>query len=600
MAAPESGHAVSSDPEKEATRAQLARILASPDFNVPARLQAFLTYVVEEALAGRADRIKAYTIATNVFGRDESFDLHNDPVVRIEAGRLRRALERYYLTAGIADALVIQIPKGGYVPSFERRVQTTTAEPPSDREGFGGMAQPRAQTEALLRWEQIRLVVIGAAIALVMASAAAYGLMHYGEFEGGAEQGVAPAGPSLVVRPFANLSGDQNAALYADGLTEELITQLARFRELKVFGRETSRSLTSSQSTAEIGNQLGVGYLLEGSVRIADQHLRVNSRLLDGATAEIIWAQSYEKDLAASGTSGIEDDIASQVATAVAQPYGAIFKSAPRNANSRMPENLSAHQCVMRFYSYRRLLNQQAHAPARDCMESVTARFPDFSTGWAMLAYLYLDEIRFDLNRRTSSPSAMVRAREAAARAVLLDPTNVRSLQAQMTVLFFDREPGPALALGEHALFLNPNDTELLAEVGSRIAQAGDWKRGGAMLERALARNPAHTGLYMGLLAQAAYMEGDDARATELIRRADLESFSIYHFVAALIFARAGLEAEAERSRAAFMRMRPGFFQRFENELAMRNFNARDRAILTQGARQARFPVPATTSRQGT
>src|SRR5829696_3709041 len=85
-----------SPPSAEDVRVQLARLLASPDLDVPARGRRFLRYVVEETLAGRADRLKAYVIGTEVLERDPSFDAQTDPVVRIEAGRLRRALERYY------------------------------------------------------------------------------------------------------------------------------------------------------------------------------------------------------------------------------------------------------------------------------------------------------------------------------------------------------------------------------------------------------------------------------------------------------------------------------------------------------------------------
>ena len=91
-----------------------------------------------------------------------------------------------------------------------------------------------------------------------------------------------------------------------------------------------------------------------------------------------------------------------------------------------------------------------------------------------------------------------------------------------MTVLFFSRLPDAALGIGAKALALNPNDTEILAEFGSRIAQAGDWKRGAAMMKDALARNPSQTSYYIGLVALAYYMMGNDQLAVEWIRRADL------------------------------------------------------------------------------
>ena len=101
-------------------REALERILASPGFDASARNRRFLEYVVEETLAGRADRLKGLTIAIDVFGRDATFDPQHDPVVRIEAAKLRRRLKRYYLTAGQQDPVRIDVPKGTYVPTFER------------------------------------------------------------------------------------------------------------------------------------------------------------------------------------------------------------------------------------------------------------------------------------------------------------------------------------------------------------------------------------------------------------------------------------------------------------------------------------------------
>src|SRR5690349_11666555 len=118
-----------SPPAAEDVRAQLDILLAGPDLDAPARARRFLRYVVEETLAGRADRIKAYAIGTEVFERSADFDAQGDPVVRIEAGRLRRALERYYLSAGLTDPVIIDIPKGTYVPQFRER-RGSTADPP--------------------------------------------------------------------------------------------------------------------------------------------------------------------------------------------------------------------------------------------------------------------------------------------------------------------------------------------------------------------------------------------------------------------------------------------------------------------------------------
>ena len=110
--------AAANKPNPEAIRAQLERILHSTEFRGSDKQRKFLSFVVEETLAGRALQLKGYTIAVVVYGRKENFDPQVDPIVRVEAGRLRRALEHYYLTAGENDPVRITIPKGSYVPAW--------------------------------------------------------------------------------------------------------------------------------------------------------------------------------------------------------------------------------------------------------------------------------------------------------------------------------------------------------------------------------------------------------------------------------------------------------------------------------------------------
>lgn len=157
--------------------AQLDRIRSSVEFEAPDRARKFLAYVVEETVAGRAGRIKAYSIATEVFGRDSSFDAQTDPAVRIEAGRIRRALERYYLVAGRDDSIVIKIPKGGYVPTFESRAKAEIEASPSP----SAFAGPIVSIEP--PWQQWIWVGI-AAIAVALGGLAANALLQSGTTKG--------------------------------------------------------------------------------------------------------------------------------------------------------------------------------------------------------------------------------------------------------------------------------------------------------------------------------------------------------------------------------------------------------------------------------
>lgn len=561
--------------DADAVREQVERILRSVDFAATGRLRSFLSFVVEEALAGRGNRLKAYVIAKEVFGRGDNFDTMNDPVVRIEAGRLRRALERYYLLSGRNDPIRIDIPKGTYIPTLQWTGREPSVEAdlaPLDMSVPLSQA-PWARRPRLGRWA----VALSIALLVLAVIGGRIGLP------------TRPFDPEITVEvlPFANLSGPPGS-LYASGISDELLTQLARFRDLKVVASFPS----APGQTANVTDLLsGPRYLLTGGVRVASDQLRVSARLMDRQSWRVVWSQIYDRSLKGAGSFEIEADIAAKVAAAVAQPYGAIFAPASQNSLAHTVANGAAYLCVLRFYHYRKVLDRQEHSATRDCLEKTVADYPAYSTGWAMLAYLYLDEDRFDLNRRGPAPSGTDRARQAAERAVELDRTNARALQALMTVLFFSRLPDAALEIGARALALNPNDTEILAEFGSRIAQAGDWKRGAAMMEEALARNPSQASYYTGLIAQAHHMMGNDELAVEWIKRTDLPKFSIYHFVAALIFARAGLETERAESVDQFLTMRPRFFENFEVELAMRNFTASDREKLVDGARRAGFPV---------
>ena len=121
------------EPEKSAsthTQEQLDRILASATFQQVDRLKRFLCFIVQEALAGRSDQLKEYTVGVQVFGKDESFDPRTDPIVRVQARRLRARLARYYREEGQSDEVIIDLPKGGYAPVFKQRTQEVAPRRP--------------------------------------------------------------------------------------------------------------------------------------------------------------------------------------------------------------------------------------------------------------------------------------------------------------------------------------------------------------------------------------------------------------------------------------------------------------------------------------
>jgi adenylate cyclase len=574
--------------------AQVAKITAHREFSLPERGRSFLRYIVEETLAGRGDRIKGYSVAVAVFERRTTFDAQSDPVVRIEAGRLRRALAHYYLGVGQIDPIIIEIPKGRYIPLFARNPASA---------GFSSVQMtlrplPVASIpHGLMRkYGRIRLMVAFTALVAAFIGSIYLGAGWLNSSAPVKEVGPsAPAKPKLLVLPFRDTSETSEGKVYAAGFADEIINQLSAFKELIIFGSETSRSAAAQPEIARLRDELDVGYVVRGSVRISGGQARVTAQTVDAKTQAVLWSHTFADNLTAQNLIQMQDLVARETAMAVAQPYGIVFRADANKLDRKVPDDLEAYLCTLRFYGYRAELSPERHAAVRECLERAVSKWPNYATAWAMLSQTYLDEDRFGFNPKHDVQTED-RAIRSARRAVSLEPDNMRALQSLMLALFFDQHVKEALAVGDHGLLLNPNDPEFRGEFGSRLALSGDWNRGSELLEGALSVNPGNTNFYRGVLALGAYLQGDLDRAVREIRRAELSKFPLFHVVAAIIYTERGMKAEGASARDEFLRLRPSFFEHFDDELTKRNFRIEDQARLIEGARKAGFPVPAQWS----
>ena len=253
-------------------REALERVLASPGFDASARHRRLLEYLVEETLAGRADRLKGLTIAIDVFGRDAAtYDREADPVVRIEAAKLRRRLKSYYLTAGQEDPIRIDLPKGTYVPTFERRdgllPDLSPSSAPAGRTAAAALPWGFGHTRS--RWYWLATAVLAGSLLGALGWLGA-DLPASRLWSGGSQDAATavPQGPKIAVMPFLNLSGDPEQAYFAEGVTDQIVTDLARFKALFVLSMEsTAKYQEQSADPQRLKRELGVDYLLDGSVR---------------------------------------------------------------------------------------------------------------------------------------------------------------------------------------------------------------------------------------------------------------------------------------------------------------------------------------------
>lgn len=568
-------------PTEMEIRAQLDRIQSSPEFDVPERARKFLVYIIEETIAGRADRIKAYSIAMEVFGRDSSFDAQTDPVVRLEAGRIRRALERYYLIAGQNDLVVITVPKGAYVPVF---IQSHRSSTPLKTIGQTGEEQAITAQPDAKRWSL--LAFLGVAF-LVLALATGSGFVQSVQMEGSPGAGVleraraTPDVPRLLVTPFEDLSGTENASIIARGLTDKVIEQLAKFKEIVVIA---DRPTGTSAHLAR--------YWLAGGVRVDGDRLRLTARLVNRADGSVVWAESYGENLQVRDLLDLEATVARAVATALAQPYGIIFRADASQAADSPPGDWQAYECTLAYYGYRANLNPQAHATVQGCLKRAVERFPSYATAWALLSLTYLDELRFRYRLNAPSPPPLELALEAAKRAVELDPQNVRGLQAEMLAIFFRGDVDTALKIGARAFAINPNDTELSGEYGLRLALSGQWKPGCELVAEAVGRNPGPLGYFETSLALCSYMQQDYAAASKWIRAADVQANPLYHFIVAAILGQLGKTAEAAGERRWIETNAANLLRNIRREVAMRIPRPEDQEHFIDGLVKAGLPIP--------
>ena len=252
-------------PTADSVHQQLHRVLKSRIFSRSKELCRFLQFAVEQKLRNRSVRLKEYLIGVTVFDRGETFNPGTDPIVRVQARRLRSKLSLYYETDGRADSVVIELPCGGYVPVFRFRTPGAPQAVRTSAPINATRAEPRR---------------------------------------------------SLVVLPFVNIGPGENER-FSDGLTEELTHVLSRDTDLRVMSRTSAFHFKGkTDDIRSIGERLGVDALVEGSVRSEGNRLRVSAGLIDVADGGLLWSEVYERTT--DQIFAVQENISAEIAKRIA------------------------------------------------------------------------------------------------------------------------------------------------------------------------------------------------------------------------------------------------------------------------------------------
>jgi len=323
------------DPEKlqaQNIRQQLSRVLNSPSFDTTAAQQAFLQFIVEKVLNGKANEIKGYTVATQVLGRGDDFDQGTDPVVSIHANKLRRALERYYLLDGKADPIRIDIPKGTYVPTFNHQTVKPT------------------ETESA--------------------------------------PGIEDTWPCVMILPLKNLTGDSDKEHIGIGFAAELAVEVARFPEIKV--------LYPIEDLMQPGSTNRCRYVLGGSVYDTGSGIKITVHLTDMKTGQQIWGDTHRSSLEAQKILTFQEQLVNIIANKIAGEYGVIPKAMALEFKCKPPGELSTYEAILRYYEFDHSPSPGSFTRAIESLSRAAQTEPSCGQVWTMLAQLYANIYSLD------------------------------------------------------------------------------------------------------------------------------------------------------------------------------------------------------------
>ena len=366
-----------------------------------------------------------------------------------------------------------------------------------------------------------------------------------------------PQGPTIAVLPFDNMSGDPSQSYFSDGLTEQIIAGLARFRDLFVIARNTTFQFKGRASDVrDIANELGVRFVLEGSVHKSDDFVRVTAQLIDGASGSHVWADSYDRELTAATVFAIQNEITEQVVATLAGGSGVLVRQIGREMKTAETNSLDAFECVMLVSEFWNVtFTPENHLVVTECLEEAMETTPDYVDGWANLALLHLFAgYGAELN---SGDDYLERGIEAARRAVQLDPTSQMARRSLAVASYFSGDIEKFKIEAEAAIAINPNDADALAELGQLLAFTGEWDRGFALTQKAIKLNPYYPDWVIFTLAKYHLVKGDMAAAVEAAKRINMPDYWVASLTQAYVYASAGRQADAEAAVATILELRP-------------------------------------------
>lgn len=359
-----------------------------------------------------------------------------------------------------------------------------------------------------------------------------------------------PDRPAVAVLPFVNMSGDREQEYFSDGISEDIITALSKLRWFFVIARNSSFTYKGKAvHMRQVAEELGVGYVVEGSVRKGGDRVRITVQLNDAATGSHIWAERYDRSLA--DVFAVQDEITEAIVAAI-EPQ--LYAAENFRAQRKPPDSLDAWDLVMRALSHYWRVTRQDNVVAQALLEKAIAIDPNYGQALGVLAASHT----FSAHMGWADMAAVAPiAEHAALAAILADSEDPWAHHALASVYLFARHFDDSLAEFELALRLNPNFSMAQGYYGLTLSYCGQWEEGALAAQRALRLSPRDpfAAIYCGIASYAQFAGRNYEEAMRLARAAIRQRGD---FVGAhrVLTAAASMAGQSEVAAAALQELR--------------------------------------------
>jgi adenylate cyclase len=364
-----------------------------------------------------------------------------------------------------------------------------------------------------------------------------------------------PDKPSIAVLPFVNMSEDPNQEYFSDGITEGIITSISKVGDLFVIARTSSfKYKGKAVDVKQVGRELGVRYVMEGSVQRSGERIRITAQLVDTKTGHHLWAERYDRDL--KDIFAIQDEITMKIMTAL---QVMLTEGELARIHAKGTKKLEAYEKYQQGLQYLRRLNVEGNVLARQMFEEAIALDPDYAMAYALLGWTHLIDVWLDLSK--SPLTSIEQVFKLAQKTLALDDSLGDGHNLLGRVYLFKRQYEKAIAEGERSVALGPNNAFNIFQLAQTFMYTGRSEEAIVLYKKALSLNPFPPSHFFHGLGTSYLLTGQYKKAIAACKKAIHRSpDSLFaHIVLAATYSSSGREEEARAEAAEVLRINPKF-----------------------------------------